>query len=944
MKNITIAILISVAFSVGGTIAAEEQNHHSDGTRCVPLHRLGLKDLDNRTILPTMKRATPMSTRNTCGACHDYGVIAKGLHFNSSKAKSSGRPGEPWVLLDAATGTQLPLSNRSWAGLHKPADVGLTPWSFTKLFGRHMPGGDMAAPGDTSDITARWGVSGAAEINCMGCHNASYKQDHSEWARQMMRENFRWAGTAAAGLGEVGGMASRQPDMWDIYQGPSPDDTGYATPPAVNYDKSLFDSKGRAMLDVGSPKDKRCLSCHSTVRAGESKWRSDRDVHSSAGLSCVQCHRNGISHNIVRGYDGESAQRNDPDVASLSCRGCHLGTGAQGARAMGGRLGAPTPKHAGLPPVHLERLTCTACHSGPMPKSEPTRIRTARANRMGIFGRAQWYTEAPNISEGVFAKGADGKIGPVRMIWPAFWGRLEGGKVTPLLPDEVSGVTKGVLDAPRQIARVLNALAGPIVDEAARINSINPALIKIKKIGGRPILLHEGKIYRLNADGGLDVSELSGEAPIAIGPLARDFNGEILILLRDLDPEADFLHDHPPKASNISVVVTSMLKALAAEIPDRGAPVLDYGDATYQRGLVATPTEEDKGKMTWRLVKTGTGGERRDVPRFAWLDGGKIRPLISESVIQSAAGTAEVEESFTEPQVQTVLKKLQESKGGRFVYISGGKMFALGSDGKVAASGNAAADAYSWPMAHGVRPAAQALGAGGCTDCHSLDSAFFFGKVRGAGPLLTDSVAVKSMYELQEMDAGFHRLFGLTFIFRPIFKAVLFAAAILMAVILAAYAALAIRKTVKFAGGTDKFCFPLLDKLAGLVVCGLTAVLVVTGFFNPVLFGATISGWLLMTHVLLGAVFAVALLALIVFRAAECGEEGPGRFSLGQKIGFWMLAGFGFCLLLTAALATLPVIDMGWQALMACLHLYMGIGAVLASLVYIVATIRKKKV
>jgi len=943
LKNITIAILISVAVPAGGGIAAEPQNDHSDGTRCVPLHRLSLKDLDNRTILPSMKRATPMSTSNTCGACHDYGIIAKGLHFNSAKAKSSGRAGEPWVLVDGATGTQLPLSNRSWPGLYKPEDVGLTPWSFTKLFGRHMPGGDMAAPDDTNDVTARWSVSGKAEINCMACHNASYRQDHSEWAKQMMRENFRWAGTAASGLGEVGGMASRQPDMWDIYQGPSPDDTGFATPPAVNYDLSLFDSKGRAMLDVGSPKDKRCLNCHSTVRAGVSKWRSDRDVHSSAGLNCVQCHRNGISHNIVRGYAAEAAERSDPDVASLSCRGCHLGTAGQGARAMGGRLGAPVPKHASLPPVHMDRLTCTACHSGPMPKNEPTRVRTARANRMGIFGRARWYTEAPNISEGVFAKGPDGKIGPRRMMWPAFWGRLDGEKITPLLPDEVVGATKGVLDAPQQIARILNVLAGPLVDEAGRINSINPRLIKLRKIGGTPVLLHGGKIYRLNADGGLGVSDLSGEAPTMVGPFARDFNGEILILLRDLDPEAEFLHDHPPKASAIGAVVTSMLKALATDIPGQGAAVLDYGDVAYKRDLVATPTEEDKEKMTWRLVKVDTGGARRDVPRFAWLVDGKVKPLIADLVVQAVVSTVGVEESFTEQQVATVLGKLQESKGGKYAYISSGKMFALGADGKVVASDNPAADAYSWSMGHGVRPAAQALGAGGCIDCHSTDSPFFFGKVKGSGPLLTDAVAVKSMYELQEMSPGFHRLFGMTFIFRPIFKTVLFIAAILIAAVLSAYASLAIRRATKFAGGTDKRRFPRLDSLAGLVVCALTVVLVISGFINPVLFGKTISGWLLMTHVLLGAVFAVALLGLIVFRAAECSQAGPDRFNMGQKVGFWLLAVFGFGLVLTAGLATLPVIGMCWQATMACIHLYMGIGVIAASLVYLCGTCRKKK-
>ena len=958
MKNITIAILISVAVPASGAVAAEEQNHHSDGTRCVPLHRLPLMDIDNRTVLPTMKRAMPMSASKTCGACHDYGIIAKGLHFNSAKAKSSGRPGEPWVLVDRATGTQLPMSNRSWSGLHKPADVGLTPWTFTKLFGRHMPGGDMGAPDDTSDVKARWGVSGKAEINCMGCHNASYRQDHSEWAKQMMRENFLWAATAASGLGEVGGMASRQGDMWDIYKDPGPDDTGYATPPAVKYDLSLFDSKGRAMLDVGSPKDKRCLSCHSTARAGVSKWRTDRDVHSAAGLSCVQCHRNGISHNIVRGYAAEAGERTDPGVASLTCRGCHLGMDGTGAKAMGGRLGAPTPKHAGLPAVHLEKMTCTACHSGPLPAAEPTRVRTARINRMGIFGRAQWYTEAPNISEGVFAKGDDGKIGPRRMMWPAFWARLDGEKVTPLPPDEVAPLTKGVFDGSQQIAKILNTLAGPIADEVGRIASTNARLIKLWKVGGVPVFIHEGKVYRLNADGGLDISELSGEMPVMVGPFARDFNGEILVLLRDLDPDADpeedFLTENAKKRELLLPVLMDMLKALGTAIPPgQGAAVLDFGDLTYQRTLVSTPVKEDKeagikedkDAMNWRLVKVATGGARRSVPRFAWMDkDNKTRPLIADSVVQGVAATAGVEESFTEQQVGTVLGKLQESKGGKFAYISSGKMFALGPDGKVAASDNKAAEAYSWPMAHGVRPAAQSLGAGGCTDCHSTDSAFFFGKVKGSGPLLTDAVAVKSMYELQGLDAGFHSMFGLTFVFRPIFKTVLFIVAILMAAVLAAYAALAIRKTVKCAGGTDdKRRFPTLDKLAAMVVCGLTVVLVVTGFVNPVLFGATISGWLLITHVLLGAVFAVALLGLIVFRASECSDAGPGRFNTGQKVGFWLLAVFGFALVLTAALATLPVIGMCWQATMACIHLYMGIGVIAASLVYLCGACRKKK-
>jgi len=60
-------------------LAEEPQNHHSDGTRCVPLHRFGLKDIDDRSILPTMKRAMPMSTKNTCGMCHEYDLIAAAI-------------------------------------------------------------------------------------------------------------------------------------------------------------------------------------------------------------------------------------------------------------------------------------------------------------------------------------------------------------------------------------------------------------------------------------------------------------------------------------------------------------------------------------------------------------------------------------------------------------------------------------------------------------------------------------------------------------------------------------------------------------------------------------------------------------------------------------------------------------------------------------------------
>ncbi|MEI9972595.1 MAG: hypothetical protein WDO73_11370 [Ignavibacteriota bacterium] len=37
----------------------------------------------------------------------------------------------------------------------------------------------------------------------------------------------------------------------------------------------------------------------------------------------------------------------------------------------------------------------------------------------------------------VFARNEQGKLAPNRMVWPAFWGRVQNGAVTPLDPDVV---------------------------------------------------------------------------------------------------------------------------------------------------------------------------------------------------------------------------------------------------------------------------------------------------------------------------------------------------------------------------------------------------------------------------------------------------------------------------------------------------------------------------
>jgi hypothetical protein len=165
--------------------AADDQQLKWDGSKTSPVHRIPLKDELNQEILPSDPYPLPFSTRFSCAPCHDYDQIRRGLHFNAKDPNvPSGRPGEPWIWADEKTGTMIPLSYRKWPGVWDPEKLGLSPWDFTLLFGRHLPGGGPSEPMSPEEETpeSRWRVSGKLEINCLGCHNASRQQDHSEWA------------------------------------------------------------------------------------------------------------------------------------------------------------------------------------------------------------------------------------------------------------------------------------------------------------------------------------------------------------------------------------------------------------------------------------------------------------------------------------------------------------------------------------------------------------------------------------------------------------------------------------------------------------------------------------------------------------------------------------------------------------------------------------------
>ncbi|MEM6470841.1 MAG: hypothetical protein AAF802_14880, partial [Planctomycetota bacterium] len=457
-----IVIFIAPTVRFSGAADGSKFAHHDSDARY--LHQIHLYDTNNRRIAPDS--TTPISIQNTCGRCHDYKTISHGWHFNAFGHDSAdGRQGEPWIWTDSRTGTQLPLSYRDWEATFDPRTIGIDQWLMTRQFGGRIPGGGLGAepesdsPESEADATetaanSRWSLTGSLEIDCLACHGVSGSYDLNARRDQVEKENFAWAPTASMMMGTVSGEVSR------LKNGSDPEDEStQAKMPKVAYDTARFAADGTVFIDlIRKPQNNACYQCHSQRTADDQgiqqRWIHDEDVHLRAGMQCVDCHRNGIDHHITRGYDGEEHPSGE-EVVTLSCAGCHMGKGFVDEVAgrghvnahdlptemMAGRLGSPMPEHAGLPPVHFEKLSCTACHGGPLPREEALGVMTSLAHSIGSKGHRSGQ-ELPLMSSPVYRKGEDGRVYPHRVVWPAYWGSLKEGKITPLDPDAVYEATR----------------------------------------------------------------------------------------------------------------------------------------------------------------------------------------------------------------------------------------------------------------------------------------------------------------------------------------------------------------------------------------------------------------------------------------------------------------------------------------------------------------------
>lgn len=547
-RHARLALVAALAFWLGlAPVRVRAEDVHTE-SRTPFLHHIPLHDTQGRLISPPPvvsedgkpqePKANPYSPAQTCGKCHDYDTISQGWHFNSDAgAVPPGRPGEPWILTDPATRTQIPLSYRGWAGTFKPSDLGLSDFEFATNFSRHFPGGGPGEPDkikSTDPQMGRMNVTGKLEIDCLICHQNNDGYNHEARFNALRGQDFRWAPTIAAGLGVFASAKSAGSiaDSWRPGR-PVP-----STLPGIKYDRARFDTEDNVQFQVARrPSVNTCYYCHtSDSETSDARWHGDLDVHLKAGLLCVDCHRNGLDHAIVRGYEGETRdrvisdamialrmgliRRDDPAlreddarplarrqlqseaglVETLTCRGCHTE----------GRLGSPRPVHKGLPPIHLQKLSCTACHSGPFPQAEPQIVHTSMAHKLGLPGPARGKNTAPVILEPVFLRGADGKIAPFKMVWPSYWARLNGANLTPMLPGEAAKIV--TLPQPSSDEAALDPYnTKPLTDR-----QIQQALASFpsETSKGEAVFVAAGKIYRVE-QGALRAAESPAAKPYA---------------------------------------------------------------------------------------------------------------------------------------------------------------------------------------------------------------------------------------------------------------------------------------------------------------------------------------------------------------------------------------------------------------------------------------------
>lgn len=199
---------------------------------------------------------------------------------------------------------------------------------------------------DGDYFKSQWDKTGVVEADCFICHLPGY--NFKERTKQLKMLNYRWAGTAASGIGQVTGFVKE------------------GQQPRVTYNKRLFNEDGKIVLDLSyPPPSENCVFCHgiSDVKKRGFSWndRVNPDIHNLQGMNCTHCHPaiedknrkiERIEHQFAKGHEFVSTVRDDLDGTIKTCNDCHET----------GYMGATRPAHLSIRPNHLDKLACEVCH------------------------------------------------------------------------------------------------------------------------------------------------------------------------------------------------------------------------------------------------------------------------------------------------------------------------------------------------------------------------------------------------------------------------------------------------------------------------------------------------------------------------------------------------------------------------------------------------------
>ena len=166
--------------------------------------------------------------------------------------------------------------------------------------------------------------------------------------------------------------------------------------------------------------------------------------------------------------------------------------------------------------MHFEKLTCTACHSGPVPKEKVYTTKTARAHGLGTHRANLYKGSLPHVYSPIYARQPDGKIGVQKIFWPSYWAYRVQDDITLIPPQDVKALAGQLLYHPEEVPE--NADWPEITEEQV----VGVLTILSQHYSGKtPVYISGGKIHQLDEKGNL-VSSTHAKAQAGSWPIAHD--------------------------------------------------------------------------------------------------------------------------------------------------------------------------------------------------------------------------------------------------------------------------------------------------------------------------------------------------------------------------------------------------------------------------------------